>query len=269
MSIVDAIILGFVQGVTEFLPISSTGHLILVRSLFSVDDSHALAFDAIMHLATAAAVILYFRNDIWLLLQTLLRKLGRLPVNDRDFTLMKALLLGTIPAVILGLLLEDLMESTFRSPLLVAGVLVAGSVLFMLAEWRYLHSLRRDEMTPKKGFKIGLFQSLALIPGMSRSGASIAGGMFMGLSRHEAARFAFLLAIPVIAGAGTKKLLELLSSEGSVEWGAVLIGSVVAFFTGLAAIHFMLSFVRNHTLWPFIWYRIILAAFVIFVFVFG
>lgn len=269
MSIIEAILLGAVQGVTEFLPISSTGHLILARSLFGADGTNDLAFDAVLHLATVLAVIIYFRNDIWSLAQAVLRKFGRLPVNPRDETLMYALLAGTAPAVALGLMLESLMETLFRSPLLVAGVLIAGSVLFMYAEWQYLHRPRLPEMNVKKGFKIGLFQSLALVPGMSRSGASIAGGMLLGLSRSEAARFAFLLAIPVIGGAGFKKLLELLTADVSTNWLAVFAGSVAAFVTGILAIHFMLSFVRNHTLWPFIWYRIILAAFVIFVFVFG
>lgn len=269
MTIVEAIILGIVQGITEFLPISSTGHLILVRTLFGVEAGDALAFDAILHLATAGAVILYFSNDIWLLTQTVLRKLGRLPVNRKDEILIYALLVGTIPAVVLGLLLEGLMESTFRSPLLVALVLIAGSILFMFAEWRYLHEPRQAEMSTKTGFKIGLFQALALIPGMSRSGSSIAGGMLLGFSRSDAARFAFLLAIPVMLGAGSKKMLELITSDISVQWAMVGAGAVAAFITGLFAIHFMISFVRTHTLWPFIWYRIILAAFVLFIFFFG
>ena len=269
MTITESIILGVVQGATEFLPVSSTGHLILARTLFEVENVNALAFDAILHLATAAAVLIYFREDIWLLLQTVLRKLGRLPVNERDETLIYALIVATIPAVVLGLLLESLMESLFRSPLLVAGVLVLGSFLFIFAEWRYIHQPRRPDIEVGKGFKIGLFQTLALIPGMSRSGATIAGGMLCGLSRHEAARFAFLLAVPVIVGAGCKKLLELLTSDETVLWLPILIGAATAFVTGLAAIHFMLAFVRRHTLWPFIWYRIILAAFVIFIFVFG
>lgn len=269
MSITEGIILGIVQGITEFLPISSTGHLILVRSFFAVESTHALAFDAVMHLATALAVIIYFRKDIWLLLQAVLRKLGRLPVNQQDELLIYALAAGTVPAVVLGVSLESLMETLFRSPLLVAVVLVAGSILFMFAEWSYVNQPRRPEITTSKGFKIGLFQSLALIPGMSRSGACIAGGMLLGLSRADAAKFAFLLAIPVILGAGAKKLLELITTDGTVVWLVVIAGSVAAFVTGLLAIHFMLAFVRNHTLWPFIWYRIILAGFVVFVFVVG
>ena len=269
MSIVESIVLGVVQGLTEFLPVSSTGHLILTRSLFGVDDMNGLAFDAILHLATAAAVIVYFFPDIWQLAQAGLRKLGRLPVNQRDETLLYSLLVATIPAVVLGLSLESLMEKTFRHPLLVASVLIAGSCFFMYAEWVYRSRAQTNEININKGFKIGLFQALALIPGMSRSGATISGGMILGLSRSEATRFAFLMSVPVIAGAGLKKFFELITSSEQVFWLPVMIGAVVSFLTGLAAIHFMISFVRKYSLWPFIWYRIILASFVIFIFVFG
>lgn len=269
MTGIEAILLGVVQGLTEFLPISSTGHLIIARDVFGISDTYALAFDAMLHLATAAAVILYFFKDIRMLINTALRKLARLPVNESDQVLLTAILVGTIPAGILGLMLESTMETLFRNPLLVAGVLVAGSVLFMYAEWRYLNEPRQGTMTVRKGLIVGAFQALALIPGMSRSGSTIVGGMLLGLSRHDAARFAFLLAIPVILGAGCKKFLELISLGGDVAWGAVLIGAVAAFGTGLLAIHFMLSFVRKHTLWPFIWYRIILAGFVAFLVLFG
>jgi undecaprenyl-diphosphatase len=269
MTYVEAIVLGIVQGLTEFLPVSSTGHLILARTVFGLNDAQGLAIDAVLQLATVAAVFVYFFPDIWLLTQTALRKLGRLPVNKKEETLLYALIIGTIPAVFFGLLLESFMESTFRSPLLVAFVLVAGSILFMYAEYVYQNKPRTNEITIASGIKIGLFQVLALIPGMSRSGATIAGGMLLGLSRSEAARFAFLLAIPVIAGAGVKKLLELIVSDTAISWGPVIIGSAVAFVTGLLAIHLLLAFVRSHTLWPFIWYRLILAGFVVFVFFFG
>ncbi len=269
MSVFEAIGLGLVQGLTEFLPISSSGHLILARALFGIEDANALAFDAVLQLASIVAVMVYFFPDIWQLTQTALRKLGRLPVNLRDETLLYALLIGTIPAVVLGLSLESLMETVFRSPLLVAGVLVAGSVLFMYAEWKYLNVPRTNDMSIRTGLTIGCFQALALIPGMSRSGAAIVGGMLMGLTRQEAARFAFLLALPVITGAGLKKFLDLISSDEVVVWGSVLIGASVAFMSALLAIHFMLTFVRKHTLWPFIWYRIILAGFVLFIFYFG
>lgn len=263
----ETIILGFIQGMTEFLPVSSTGHLILIRSVFSVETAGTLAFDAILHLATASAVILYFWKDIWVLIQAALRKLGRLPVNERDMTLLYALLIGTIPAVIAGIFLESSMDTLFRNPVLVAGVLILGSFLFMYAEWVYQKRVPQNNLEISTGLKIGLFQALALIPGVSRSGATISGGMLLGLSRSEAARFAFLLAIPVMLGAGTKKLIDLIESGGDVAWGSIAVGAIVAFVTGLFAIHFMISFVRRYSLWPFIWYRIALALFVLYVYV--
>jgi undecaprenyl-diphosphatase len=269
MDSISAIILGIVQGVTEFLPVSSTGHLIFFHSILGVEGGNPLAFDAVLHLATTAAVVVYFFDEIFVLVQTLFRKLGRLPVNEKDMVIIKALAVGTVPAVILGLLLESTMESALRNPLIVAFVLVLGSVLFMFAEYRYSNCFHNEEIDVSKGFKIGLFQSLALIPGMSRSGASIAGGMLMGLSRSDATRFAFLLAIPVMLGAGLKKLLELLSSDQVVSWIPIGAGAVASFVVGLLAIHFMITFVKKHTLWPFIWYRIILAGFVVFVAFFG
>jgi undecaprenyl-diphosphatase len=269
MDIFSAVILGIVQGLTEFIPVSSTGHLILTRSLLGIESEGALAFDAILQLATVLAVIVYFFDDIYSLLQTLLRKLGRLPVNEKDMTLLKALGVGTIPAVILGIFLESYMESAFRHPLLVAGVLVLGSVLFIYAEYQYQDCYHDREVDVKSGWKIGLFQALALIPGFSRSGVTIAGGMLLGLSRYNAARFAFLLSIPLILGSGLKKLLELITADVTVVWSPIIFGAITSFVIGLLAIHFMINFVRNHTLWPFIWYRIILAAFVVFVTFFG
>ena len=265
MVFLPAVLLGLVQGLTEFLPVSSSGHLVLAHELFGYVSSNDLAFDAILHLATAFAVVVYFWQDIWTLIQTVIRKLDRVPVDEKNMNMVLALLAGTVPAVILGLLLESYMETIFRNPLLVAGVLVAGSLLFALAEWVYMNRERDSRVSLMKGLKIGLFQSLALVPGMSRSGASIAGGMMLGLSRVEAARFSFLLAVPIMLGAGSKKVLELMSSPTSVEWGAVVAGAATAFIVGLLAVHFMLSFVRNHTLWPFIWYRILLALTVIFI----
>lgn len=269
MDIYASIILGFVQGVTEFLPVSSTGHLVLAHSVLGVEDVSSLAFDAVLHLATALAVMVYFFDEIFILVQTVFRKLGRLPVNEKDFMVVKALAIGTIPAIILGLLLESYMEEMFRNPILVAVVLILGSVFFMYAEYVYENNFHTGEVDTKTGFKIGLFQTLALIPGVSRSGATIAGGMILGLSRSDAARFSFLLALPIILGAGSKKILELISSPVEVSWVPIILGAMVAFVVGLCAIHFMITFVRKHTLWPFIWYRITLAAFVLFVAFFG
>lgn len=269
MDIFSGIILGFVQGITEFLPVSSTGHLILAHSVLGVEDASSLAFDAVLQLATALAVIVYFFDEIFILIQTVLRKLGRLPVNEKDFVVVKALLIGTIPAIILGLLLESHMETIFRNPILVAVVLILGSFFFMYAEYVYQNNFHTGDIDVKTGFKIGLFQTLSLIPGMSRSGATIAGGMILGLSRADATRFSFLLALPIILGSGSKKLLEMISTPTEVAWVPLGIAAFIAFVVGLCAIHFMITFIKNHSLWPFIWYRIVLACFVLFVAFFG
>ncbi len=266
MTYLEAIILGLIQAVTEFLPISSSGHLVLANDFLGVLGGGSLAFDAVLQMSTALAVFVYFRRDFWLLLQSLLRRLGRLPVNERDLIMAKAILIGTVPAVILGIFLEDIMSTWFRNPLLVAAALVAGSLLFIFAEWRYYNSVPQNEMNLKKAVQIGLFQCLALVPGFSRSGATIAGGMLLGLSRKEAARFGFLLAVPLLIGAGSKKLLELLMIGGDFNFGVLLVGCLVSFAVGLLAVHFMLSFVRRYSLWPFIWYRLMLAFLVVYIF---
>lgn len=268
MDALNSIFFGLLQGLTEFLPVSSTGHLVLLHE-FLGEGANDMAFDAVLQLATVLAVIIYFWRDIVILLNAVTRRLSRLPVNEKDITLAYALLIGTLPAVFVGLLLEPYMETIFRSPLVVAGVLVSGSILFAVAEWHYTNRKREDKITVRKGLLIGLFQCLALIPGMSRSGASIAGGMLLGLTRTEAARFSFLLAVPVILGSGLKKLLDLMADGGTVDWSGIMLAAVVAFLSGLFAIHFMLSFVRRHSLWPFIWYRVVLAGLVFFFFYFG
>lgn len=268
MELVDAIILGLVQGVTEFLPISSTGHLVLVREWLSMTDVNALAFDAVLHFATTAAVMLYFRKDLWVLLQVALRKLSRLPVNTRDLTMLYALVVATIPAVIIGLFFESIVSEYLRTAIVVAVVLFAASIFFMYAEWKYYLRPVHESITLKKALGIGLFQALALLPGMSRSGATLAGGMLLGLNRYEAARFSFLLAIPITLGVGAKMLVELLKEDGVVDWYVISIGAAVAFFTALIVIHFFLVFIRKYTLWPFVWYGIILAGIVGYVSVF-
>jgi undecaprenyl-diphosphatase len=265
MDIASGIILGIVQGITEFLPVSSSGHLILTHSLLGSEDMSSLAFDAVLQLATALAVIVYFFDDIYILIQAVLRKLGRLPVNPKDIQIVQAVCIGTIPALILGLLLESYMEGIFRNPVLVAGTLILGSLFFMYAEYVYDRNFHTASIDVRTGFRIGLFQTLALIPGMSRSGSTIAGGMILGLRRDDATRFSFFLALPIILGSGTKKFLELITSSETVAWMPLLLGALVAFAVGLCAIHFLITFVRKHSLWPFIWYRIVLAFFVLYV----
>lgn len=259
MDYVSALILGLVQGITEFLPISSTGHLVMVREVLGLDEVNQLAIDAVLHLATLLAVIVYFRQDLWVLGQTLVRKLGRLPVNDKDVLLLQALAIGTIPAVVLGLLLESFITEYLYSATTVAVVLFLASIFFMYAEWRYYVTPPHGTLDIKRGFLIGCFQVLALLPGFSRAGATIAGGMLLGLNRHEASRFSFLLAIPIIAGVGSKKLLDLVSEGGEVAWLPIAVAAIVSFLTALLVIHLFLNFIRKYTLWPFIWYGIILS----------
>ena len=204
MNIGDAIVLGLVQGVTEFLPISSTGHLVLVRELLTINEANMLAVDAVLHLATTLAVVLYFWSDLWTLLQALLRKLGRLPVNEKDLMMVYALVIGTIPAVVLGVLLEPVMTK-FQTPEVIAVFLALAAIFFLFVEWKYFLRPEHGSVTIKRAWKVGLFQALALVPGLSRSGTTIAGGMLLGMSRYEASRFSFLLAIPITLGVGIKK----------------------------------------------------------------
>ncbi len=262
MDLVDAVILGFVQGVTEFLPVSSTGHLVLVRELFAMDEINGLAFDAVLHFATTAAVIFYFRSDIWNLVQVALRKLGRLPVNKKDIILLYSLIIATIPAGIIGLLLESFIDENFRTTSVVAVVLFLTSIFFMYSEWKYYIKPTHGELTLKTGLLVGFFQAMAIIPGMSRSGSTIAGGMLLGLTRYEASRFSFLLAIPITLAVGIKSSIGLLKEGVSVDWEIVGLGSLVSFVTALIVIHFFLQFIRKNTLWPFVWYSIILSSMV-------
>lgn len=259
MELWQSIVLGIVQGITEFLPISSSGHLVLVREFIDVQLKSGLAFDALVHLATTAAVVLYFWKDILGLLQTLFRKLGRLPVNEKDFILLKSLLVGTIPAVIGGVLIESYIQDNLQTPITIATGLLVGALFFMYAEWRYFKQSKNTSLTVRSGFLIGLFQMLALVPGLSRSGTTLSGGMVLGLSRYEASRFSFLLAIPITAGVGIKKSLELITTAGDVSWGVLLAGAVTAFLLALLVIHFFLVFIRRYTLWPFIWYSFVLS----------
>ncbi len=263
MSFLDATILGLVQGIAEFLPISSTGHLILAREFLQLEVEYGLAVDATLHFATALAVILYFRKDLVGLVSATMHYVRTREIEKTQATLLLALVLGTIPAVFFGLLLEGTMDTLFRSTTLVAWVLIVGSVLFLVAEYVLKRYEQPKQLTVGKGVLIGLFQALALVPGMSRSGATISGGMLLGLTREQAARFAFLLSLPIIVGAGSKKLLEL-GEAGipSAEWLAIGFAALVAFSSGIASIHYLLKFLKNHSLVPFVVYRVALAVIV-------
>jgi undecaprenyl-diphosphatase len=256
--ILISVLLGIVQGATEFIPISSSGHLILVRDILGIETIGTLGFDAILQLATALAVLVYFRVEFIELFFSFISMIRGQAIESSQRVLLLAILLGTIPAALLGLLLQDYMETTFRSASFVAVTLLLGSLLFFFAE----RVAKQDSfLTLRKGIGIGFFQALALFPGTSRSGATISGGLILGLTREQAARFSFLLSFPIIFGSGLVKLFGLSGSAVSIN-AELLIGAIAAFSVGLWAIHFLLRFLRNHTLSLFIWYRVILAVIV-------
>ncbi len=252
--------LGIVQGLTEFLPVSSSGHLIIARDLFGIQTPDGLAVDAVLQLATALAVLVYFRSDFFRLSRDAISWVRGIGVEAGQKTLILAITLGTIPAAIAGLILESRMETVFRSAELVAWMLLAGSLLLIIAEATGKWIAEKRLITVWRGVAIGLFQCLALVPGFSRSGATIAGGLILGLSRIEAARFGFLLSFPIILGSGLKKLLELgMQGQLSDIGFPLLLGSLVAFTVGLGCIHFLIRFLKNNSLGVFILYRTLLA----------
>ena len=266
MTFLQSIILGLVQGLTEFIPVSSTGHLVIARQFMHLPEG-GLAFDAVLQLATACAVLVYFWKDIRSLIVTFFKYITKKSIDASEDMMFKSIIIGTIPAIIIGLLLESFMESVFRSVLVVIITLLLGSILMYIAEW-YARRRGYDEpLTPYKALTVGFFQCLALLPGMSRSGSTISGGLLAGLNRETATRFSFLLSFPILFGTGLKKLGDIIGSQYSYqEYMHLLVGSAVAFIVGLAAIHFLISYLRKHTMSIFIWYRIALVIVLLVVF---
>lgn len=264
LSALQSAALGAVQGLTEFLPISSTGHLILARELLGIQTEGGLAFDAILQLGSILAVFVVFHKDVQRLIITawrLVMERGR-NVIPEDKTLLTGILLGTIPALAFGLLLQKKMETVFRSPLLVACTLILGSLLFIAAE-RYAKQ-KRTLPDVKRAWWIGVFQTLALVPGVSRSGATISGGLLLGLTRESATRFSFLLSLPIITGSGLLKFKDVLQ-DGSTDFTltTLAIGFATSFAVGYLCIRWLIQFLKTHSLMPFVWYRLGLAAVVL------
>jgi undecaprenyl-diphosphatase len=260
MDFIQSAILGLVQGLTEFIPVSSTGHLILARKIMGLDLVGSLSFDAILQLATGLAVLVYFWRDIWNIIKTLFNFIFQKTVEEKEKNILLALIIGTIPAIVLGLLLQDYMDTIFRGTTVVAITLILGAVLFYFAEKFYIGRSYVNEVGVRKGLAVGLFQCLALIPGFSRSGSTISGGLFMGLDRELAIHFSFLLSLPIIFGSGLKKVFDLYQGGTLIDLGGSLfIASIFAFISGFLAIHFLLKFLKNHSLNYFGVYRILLA----------
>jgi undecaprenyl-diphosphatase len=266
--LIQAVVLGVVQGLTEFLPVSSSGHLIVVPALLGWDDPfiESLAFSVMLHVATLLALLVYFRQDWRRLIPA-----GLAAIRDRSFRgdpdrrLAWLLVASTVPAVIVGLLLDDVIESAFREPRLVAMTLVAGAVVLWLADRLGSRSRPITGVTFPIALGIGAAQALALVPGVSRSGISISAGLFAGLDRESAARFAFLMATPITAGAGLWEIRKIVAGEAGVELPLVplLAGMVASLLAGLAAISLLLRYLRSHGTGVFVAYRIALAALVV------
>jgi undecaprenyl-diphosphatase len=259
--------MGLVQGLTEFLPISSSGHLILVPWLFGWQDPFidSVAFTVVLHMGTLLALLAYFRRD-WLTLVPA----GLAAIRDRSFKgdddrrMAWLLAVATIPAILVGPLFDNTVEAAVRKPAEVALMLCVGAAILWLAE-RWGSKLREmGSLSFLHAFGIGVAQTIALVPGISRSGISISAGLFLGLKREAAARFSFLLATPVVAGAGIWEARKLVTHEAGVNPSGelVVIGFVAAAISGLLAIHFMLEFLKRQPVTVFVVYRVVAAVLV-------
>lgn len=266
--VLQALIMGIIQGLTEFLPVSSSGHLLLVPYLFGWDDAFitSLAYSVMLHVGTLIALLVYFRDDWRRLIPA-----GLAALRDRSFDgdperrLAWLLVAATIPAAIVGFLFSDVFESGIREPALVAVTLIVGGLILWVADGIGAESRRVEDVTFPVATGIGVAQALALIPGISRSGISISAARLAGLSRPAAARFSFLMATPITVGAVIFEGRNLATGDSGVQVDMLplLVGMLTSLVAGFAAIHFMLRYLRTRSLRVFVWYRFALAAIVI------
>ncbi len=257
MNYFDAIILGIVEGLTEFLPISSTGHLTIAEKLLGlqVDDPAVTGFTAVIQMGAIAAVILYFARDIWAIARTWVRGLVQPEWRGhRDFRLGWYIIVGTIPVGLVGLAFRDVIKNDLRSLWVVAIALIAWSAVMWAAERVARQDRGEKQLNLTDAVVVGLMQCFALIPGVSRSGATISAGLFRGLDRVTATRFSFFLSIPALLAAGLFELKDALG--GSISVGETLVGTVVAFVVAYATIAWLLRFVAHHAITWFIPYRV-------------
>lgn len=262
MSIVEAIVLGLVQGLTEFIPVSSTAHLEIVPVLLGWGDPGAAA-SAVIQFGTWFAALIYFARDIMRMIAGFFRGLAKgAPLTDTDSREAWLVILGTIPIVVLGLALKHFIESTFRSLWIVTTMVIVVAILMMLAEMyaRRAQLKSFDQMTVGDGIAVGLGQCLALIPGSSRSGSTIMTALFRKIDRPTAARFSFLLSLPAVGGAGFLELFKERHHLAELGWTSIIVSIVVAFIFGYGSIWFLLRYLRTHTTMAFVWYRFALGA---------
>ena len=269
MNLFEAFVLGLVQGISEFLPISSSGHLVLIPWIFGWTDP-GLAFDVFLHLGTTLALVLYFFGDLWKIFLAGLQSIWERRVGfEMERRIFWWIVLGTLPAVAGGLLAGDWIESHLRSPLLIAFFLAFVGFLIFWVDWYYPAGRSLEEMTSRESFLIGIAQAFALIPGVSRSGSTLAMARRLGFNRYAAARFSFLLSVPIVFGAlafESRKVAGQLGGE--LSWGYLAAGFFSSFFAGLLCIHFFLEFLRRASLVIFAWYRLFVAAAIVFMSVF-
>jgi undecaprenyl-diphosphatase len=266
--LVQALVMGVVQGLTEFLPVSSSGHLIVVPFMAGWDDPFitSLAFSVMLHIGTLAALLVYFRADWFRLVPA-----GLAALRDRSFAgnadrrLAWLLVASAVPAAITGLLLNDLIATAFREIGLVAVTLVIGGAILWFADRRGPRTRDMNGVTVPIAVAIGAAQALALVPGISRSGISISAARLAGLDRPAAARFSFLMATPVTAGAALFELRSLAAGDAGVDVsvGPLVVGMIAAFVSGAIAIGVLLRYLQTSSLDVFVWYRVLLAAIVV------
>ena len=268
MDVTHIIILAVVQGLTEFLPISSSAHLILAPRMLDFPDQ-GLAFDVAVHLGSLIAVIGYFRSDIGLMVRDFFRSVTGAGSATENSRLAWAVLLATLPIGVFGLLLNDYVETDFRSPLVIATTTIGFGLLLWWFDANGRRRRNEHTLTWRDAVTIGLFQALAIIPGTSRSGITITAGLMLGLTRRAASRFSFLLAIPTILMAGGMKATTLVTSSSAIDWLALFLGTALSFFTAYLCIHFFLSFIERISMFPFVLYRLFLGTAILAIIVFS
>ena len=250
--LVKAAIMGVVEGLTEFLPVSSTGHLILAGALLGFDDDKAKVFDIAIQTGAILAVIIVY----W---QKIRETLVALPTQEQAQRFALNVLIAFLPAVVLGLLFGKAIKANLFTPWVVASTFIVGGFIILWAEKRPATVVRIndvDEMTPWDALKVGLVQCLAMVPGTSRSGATIIGGMLLGLSRKAATDFSFHLAIPTLIGAGAYSLLKERALLGAADLPMFLVGLVFSFISAWICVRWLLRYISSHSFVPFAWYRI-------------
>jgi len=262
MTLIQAIILGIVEGLTEFLPVSSTGHQTIVAGLMGlqIDDPSITAFIAVIQVGAILALVLYLRRDIGRLLAAWFRGLFRAAErSDPSYREAWLVIIGSLPIAVVGLLAKSLIEGPLRSLWVVAIALIAWGFVMLVAEAMATQQRHEKDIDLKDSLIIGVTQALALIPGVSRSGATISAGLMLGLDRVTAARFGYLLGIPALAGAAVLEIPAAVRT-GGVGLGLTLVGTAVSFVVAYVTVAWMLRFVGRHTIRVFVWYRFALAA---------